>query len=83
MVGIAGGLNAEKAGPPPRIVLESDIFDDEIQLPLRRPLLPPRMMRFLERLAKSYVLDLIRRRKQTDHGIRQLLGLRSLPAMTM
>jgi hypothetical protein len=81
VVGIVGGLNAEKAIPPPRIVRESDIFDDEIELPLRGPLLPPRMTRFLERLAKFYVLNLIRRWKQTDHEIRQLLALPSLADM--
>jgi hypothetical protein len=78
MVGIVGGLNAEKAMAPRRIVLESDIFDDEIQLPLRLPLLPPRKMRFLERLAECYVLDPIRRWKQADHEIHRLPGLRSL-----
>jgi hypothetical protein len=82
MIGIVGGLNAEKAIPPPRIVLEADILDDEIQLPLRLPLHPPRMMGFLERLTKFYVLDLIRRWKQTDHEIRRLFGSRAVTAMT-
>jgi hypothetical protein len=80
VVGIVGGLNAEKAIPPPGIVLESDIFDYEIQLPLRLPLFPPRMMGFLERLAKFQVLNLIRRWKQTDHAIHRLPGFaRAMP----
>jgi hypothetical protein len=78
MVGIVGGLNAEKAMAPRGIVLESDIFDAEIQLALRLPLLPPRKMRFLERLAERYVLNLVRRWKQADHEVHRLLGLRSL-----
>jgi hypothetical protein len=51
VIGIVGGLNAEKAMPPPGIVPEPDIFDDEIPLPLRLPLLPPHKMRFLQQLA--------------------------------
>src|SRR5258707_3634254 len=68
MVGIVGGLNAEKPVPPSGIVLEPDVFDDERELPLRRPLPPPRLMRLLQRLAQRDVLNLIRRWKQTDHG---------------
>jgi hypothetical protein len=78
MVGVVGGLNAEKAMAPRGIVFESDIFDDEIQLPLRLPLLPPGKMRFLEGLAEFYVLNPIRRWKQADHEVHRLLGLRSL-----
>jgi len=75
MVGIVGGLNAEKAVPPPRIVLEPDIFDDKRQLPLRPPLLPPCVMGFLQRLAESCVLNPIGRWKQTDREIHGLIAV--------
>ena len=78
MVGVVGGLNAEKAIPPLRIVLEPDVFDDEFRLPLRLPLLPPRIMALLKRLAKLRVLNPVGRGKQTDHEIRFKFASRPL-----
>jgi hypothetical protein len=78
MVGVAGGLNAENAIPPLWIVLEPDVLDDEFRLPLRLPLLPPRIMGFLERLAKLGVLNPVRRGKQIDHEIRFKFASRPL-----
>jgi hypothetical protein len=65
MVGVMGGLNAEKAMPPPWIVREPYILDDEILLS-RLPFDLPRKVRLLQDLAESGVLHPVSRWKQ-DH----------------
>src|SRR6266851_5901218 len=61
-------LDAKKALIPIRIVLKSDVLDNEIRL-LRFPLFPPGDMRFVEMLAKRVYLDAVILRKNKTHHL--------------